>query len=78
MDNLKSSRAYKQLRHFGLGVDLSSDSVLSFYSSCSSGNWYMLSDMTLGDLSISQITVLNLPIDLSDISNPEPEFNRDT
>jgi len=32
----------------------------------------MLSDITLGDLSVSQIAVLNLPIDLSDVSNPEP------
>ncbi|RPB25043.1 ankyrin [Terfezia boudieri ATCC MYA-4762] len=32
----------------------------------------MLSDITLGDLSVSQIAVLNLPIELTDISNPEP------
>ena len=36
----------------------------------------MLSDMTLGDLSVSQIAVLNLPIDLSDVSNPEPFQDR--
>ena len=30
-----------------------------------------LSDITLGDLSVSQIAVLNLPIDLADVSNPE-------
>jgi len=32
----------------------------------------MLSDITLGDLSVSAIAVLNLPIDLSDVSNAEP------
>jgi len=32
----------------------------------------MLSDITLGDLSVSQIAVLNLPIELSDVCNPEP------
>ncbi|KAF8423351.1 ankyrin repeat-containing domain protein [Tirmania nivea] len=32
----------------------------------------MLSDLSLGDLSVSQIAVLNLPIDLADVSNPEP------
>ena len=70
MDDLKSSRAYKRLRRFGLGID--SSSVLSLDTACSAGNWSILSDMTLGDLSISQIAVLNLPIDLADISNPEP------
>jgi len=74
MEDLKASRAYKRLRHFGLGVDpsIDSESVLSFHSGCSIGNWSMLSDMTLGDLSVSQIAVLNLPIDLADVSNPEP------
>ena len=70
--DLKASRAYKRLRYFGLGIDSSSDSVLSFDSACSNGNWSMLSDMTLGDLSVSQIAVLNLPIYLADVSNPEP------
>jgi len=32
----------------------------------------MLSDITLGDLSVSQIAVLNLPIHLADVSNLEP------
>jgi len=72
MEDLKASRAYKRLRHFGLGADSSSDSVLSFDSACSTGNWSMLSDITLGDLSVSQIAVLNLPIELADVSNPEP------
>ena len=72
IDDLKASRAYKRLRHFGLGIDSSSDSVLSFDSTCSAGNWSMLSDITLGDLSVSQIAVLNLPIELADVSNPEP------
>jgi len=71
MVDLSTSRAYKRLRHFGLGIGLSSDSVLSFDSACSAGNWSMLSDITLGDLSISQIAVLNLPIDLSDINTPK-------
>ncbi|RPB25035.1 ankyrin [Terfezia boudieri ATCC MYA-4762] len=72
MEDLKAARAYKRLRYFGLGIDSSSDSVLSFDSACSTGNWSMLSDITLGDLSVSQIAVLNLPIELTDISNPEP------
>ncbi|KAF8455167.1 ankyrin repeat-containing domain protein [Terfezia claveryi] len=72
MEDLKASRAYKRLRYFGLGTDSSSDSVLSFDSGCSTGNWSMLSDITLGDLSVSQIAVLNLPIDITDVSNPEP------
>ncbi|RPB25033.1 hypothetical protein L211DRAFT_134911 [Terfezia boudieri ATCC MYA-4762] len=72
MEDLKASRAYKRLRYFGLGTDSSSHSVLSFDSACSTGNWSMLSDITLGDLSVSQIAVLNLPIDLTDVSNPEP------
>ena len=72
IDDLKASRAYKRLRHFGLGIDSTSDSVLSFDSACSAGNWSMLSDITLGDLSISQIAVLNLPIELADVSNPMP------
>jgi len=72
IEDLKASRAYKRLRHFGLGIDSSSDSVLTFDSGCSVGNWSVLSDMTLGDLSISQIAVLNLPIGLTDVCNPEP------
>jgi len=72
IEDLKASRAYKRLRHFGLGIDSSADSVLTFDSGCSAGNWSMLSNMTLGDLSVSQIAVLNLPIDLSDVCNPEP------
>ncbi|KAF8423333.1 hypothetical protein EV426DRAFT_717588 [Tirmania nivea] len=72
IEDLKASRAYKRLRHFGLGADASSDSVLSFDSAYSVGNWSMLSDITLGNLSVSAIAVLNLPIGLADISNPEP------
>jgi len=73
--DLKASRAYKRLRYFGLGIDSPSDSVLSFDSACT-GNWSMLSDITLGDLSVSQIAVLNLPIGLADVSNPEPYQDR--
>jgi len=74
LEDLKESRAYKRLRHFGRGIDIDSgaESVFSSDSSGSTGNWSMLSDMTLGDLSVSQIAVLNLPIDLADVSNPEP------
>ena len=71
MKDLKASRAYKRLRHFGREIESSSESVFSLGSCCSTGNWSMLSDITLGDLSVSQIAVLNLPIDLSDVSNPE-------
>jgi len=76
MEDLKASRAYKRLRHFGREIDSSSESVFSFGSGCSTGNWSILSDITLGDLSVSQIAVLNLPIDLSDVSNPEPFQDR--
>jgi len=69
IEDLKGSRAYKRLRHFDLGTDSSSDSVLSFDSACTTGNWSMLSNLTLGDLSVSQIAVLNLPIDLANVSN---------
>ena len=72
IEDLKASRAYKRLRHFGREIDSSSDSLFSVGSGCSTGNWSMLSDITLGDLSVSQIAVLNLPIDMSDVSNPEP------
>jgi len=72
MEDLKASRAYKRLRHLYQGVNSSSESARSFESGGSAGNWSMLSDMSLGDLSVSQIAVLNLPIDLSDVSNPEP------
>jgi len=74
VEDLKASRAYKRLRHFGRGIDIdsSAESVFSSDSGCTTGRWSTLSDITLGDLSISQIAVLNLPIDLSDVSNPEP------
>ena len=72
LEDLKESRAYKRLRYFGLDLDSSANSVLTFDSSFSAGNWSILSDITLGDLSVSEIAVLNLPIDLADISNPEP------
>jgi len=73
IEDLKESRAYKRLRHFGRGIDYdsSAESVFSFGSDCT-GNWSMLSDLTLEDLSVSQIAVLNLPIDLAHVSNPEP------
>ena len=73
IEDLKASRAYKRLRHFGRGIDRdsSAESIFSFDSD-RTGNWSMLSDITLGDLSVSQIAVLNLPIDLTHVSNPEP------
>jgi len=78
LEDLKESRAYKRLRHFGRGIDIdsSTESVFSSDSGCSTGHWSMLSDITLGDLSISQIAVLNLPINLADVSNPEPFQDR--
>ena len=72
IEDLKASRVYKRLRHFGREIDSSTESVLSFDSRSSTGHWSMLSDITLGDLSVSQIAVLNLPLDLADVSNPEP------
>jgi len=74
LEDLKESRAYKRLRHFGRGIDIdsSAESVFSADSGGSTGNWSMLSDITLGDLSVSQIAVLNLPIELADVCNPEP------
>jgi len=74
LEDLKESRAYKRLRHFGRGIDIdsSAESVFSSDSSGSTCNWSMLSDITLGGLSVSQIAVLNLPIELSDVINPEP------
>jgi len=79
MEDLKESRAYKRLRHFGREVGLSSDSrsVFSFERGCNTGNWSMLSDISLGYLSVSEIAVLNLPIDLADVSNPEPSKSQD-
>ncbi|RPB24975.1 hypothetical protein L211DRAFT_132337 [Terfezia boudieri ATCC MYA-4762] len=65
IDDLKASRAYKRLRHFGRGIDSSAESTFSFDSD-GTGSWSMLSDITLGDLSVSQIAVLNLPIELAD------------
>jgi len=76
LEDLKESRAYKRLRHFGRGIDSTAESVFSSDSGCSTGNWSILSEITLGDLSVSEIAVLNLPIDLSDVSNPEPFQDR--
>jgi len=75
VEDLKASRAYERLRHFGRGnidIDSSAESVFSSDSDYTTGRWSMLSDITLGDLSDSQIAVLNLPIELADVSNPEP------
>ncbi|KAF8455218.1 hypothetical protein BGX38DRAFT_1115206, partial [Terfezia claveryi] len=71
IEDLKASRAYKRLRHFGRGIDSSAESVFSIDSD-GTGSWSMLSDITLGDLSVSQIAILNLPIGLADVCNPKP------
>ena len=69
-EELKNSRLYKRLwRH---GVDSSSSSVCSKGSSAKGDTWSMLSDINLGDLSISEISVLELPISLSDLYDPIP------
>jgi len=72
MEALEASKAYKRLRYFGRGIDSSAESVFSSESGCSTGRWSMLSAITLGDLSTSQIAVLNLPIGLADFYNPNP------
>ncbi|KAF8423335.1 ankyrin repeat-containing domain protein [Tirmania nivea] len=66
MEEIKASRAYKR------SIDSSAEWVLLFDRNFSFGNWEMLSNITLGDLPVSEIAVLNLPIDLADVSNPEP------
>jgi len=67
-EELKNSRPYKRLWR-----NSSSSSVFFKYSSETKGDtWSMLSDMTLGDLSISDISVLELPISLSDLYDPIP------
>ncbi|KAF8427686.1 ankyrin repeat-containing domain protein [Tirmania nivea] len=67
-EELKKSRPYKRLwRHS------SSSSVFSKDSSATKGvTWSMLSNMSLGDLPISEISVLELPISPSDLYDPIP------
>lgn len=64
---LKKSRPYKLLRQRH-GVDPDSQSVFSKHSLATEGG----TDMSLGDLSISEISVLKLPISVSDLYDPAP------
>ena len=68
-EDLLNSRAYKRARYFRRGGGSSSESVISFTKG---DTWSMLSDMSLGGLSISEISVLDLPICLSDLHDPTP------
>jgi ankyrin repeat protein len=65
---LKNSRPYKLLRRRGRD----SASIFSVESSEKGCTWSMLSDMSLGDLSIAEIAVIELPIYLSDLWDAEP------
>jgi serine/threonine-protein phosphatase 6 regulatory ankyrin repeat subunit A len=73
-DALKNSRAYRRLYHRG-GLDNSDSQSLSGFSiesrekGCS---WSMLSDLSLGDLSLSNIAVIELPIYMTDLYDPRP------
>ena len=72
-EDLLNSRAYKQSRYFRRRGGSSSHSVMSFDTSSMKGDtWSMLSNMSLGGLSISGISVLDLPICLSDLHDPTP------
>jgi len=65
-EDLKNSRAYKRAQLRGVGFDYQTSS--SFTSSTYKGkSWSMLSDMSLGDLFISEISVFELPVHLSDL-----------
>ena len=69
-EDVLNSRAYKRARYFRRR---GGDSVMSFDTSAIKGDtWSMLSDMSLGGLSISEISVLDLPIFLSDLHDPTP------
>jgi ankyrin repeat protein len=65
---LRTSPVYKRLRRKGRD----SDSVFSVESSEKGCAWSMLSDRSLGELSISEISVIELPICLSDLWDPAP------
>ena len=70
-EEVKNPTLYSWL--WGHGVDWSSGSVFSNDSSGTKGvAWSILSDMSLGDLPISEISVLELPISLSDLYDPIP------
>jgi len=66
------SRAYKRLNHRRAGAN-SAGSIYSKDSSATKGDrWSMLSDISLGDLAISEISVLELPICGSDLYDSQP------
>jgi len=70
-DDLKNSRPYKRVQLWRVGLDHHSSS--SFTSSTGKGgSWSMLSEMSLGDLSISEISVFQLPINISDLWDKSP------
>ena len=73
-DELSRSRAYKRLRHRTPALaDPDAASIFSKDSKATGGDrWSMLSDISLGALSISEISVFELPICLSDLYDSEP------
>ncbi|KAF8459991.1 hypothetical protein BDZ91DRAFT_851794 [Kalaharituber pfeilii] len=70
MDELRDSRPYKRIKRWGISDD--SFSAFSSRSSTRGCSWSMRSDMSLGDLAISEISVIMLPICLSDLWDSEP------
>ena len=71
-DELFSSREYKRFRNRPR-TDSDAASVFSKDSKATKGDrWSILSGISLGDLSISEISVLELPICLSDLYDSEP------
>jgi ankyrin repeat protein len=67
-DALENSRVYKRVHRRGRD----SESIFTLESSERGCNWSMLSDLSLGELSIAEIWVIELPICLSDLWDPEP------
>jgi ankyrin repeat protein len=67
-DALENSRVYNRARRRGRD----SESILTLESSERGCSWSMLSDLSLGELSIADIWVIELPICLSDLWDPEP------
>ncbi|KAF8459322.1 hypothetical protein BGX38DRAFT_1147957 [Terfezia claveryi] len=67
------SRAYKRLNSRRAGAGSSAESIYSKSSSATKGDrWSMLSDISLGALAISEISVLELPICGSDLYDSQP------
>jgi ankyrin repeat protein len=67
-DALENSPVYKRVRRRGRD----SESILTLESSERGCSWSMFSDLSLGELSIADIWVIELPICLSDLWDPEP------